>query len=531
MSLWWDFAVRHNRSPFFTTLVALLLIASVAAGAEGGAAPHFAILEFRVLGNTVLPNIDVERAVYEFLGEDKSFADIESARAALEAAYHAHDYGTVFVDIPEQQVNDGIVRLHVTEGRLRVARLEGARYFSERQVRAEIPEAAPGKVPRLGELQKELAAVNTQTADRTVVPILKAGPYPGTVDLALKVDDHLPLHLTVELNNQYSVDTDHLRGSVGLSYGNLFGQLDSIALQYQTTPTDLSQVGVFAGSYTSRPFGGGIRAAVTYIHSSSSVSTVGTLGVLGKGDIWSGRITIPVEFSTASTQSAFVGVDYKHFRDDIEVDANSSLLTPISYLNFTAGFNGDWRAEARQWSLGSSVNLGVRSLVNDADQFEEKRYLARPNYFYVRGDGSVVQALPAGFAFKLRLAGQFAADPIISNENFVITGADGVRGYLEAEELGDAGLKGTAQLDSPAWHPGSFLAVKGLVFYDAGRTHVLDPLDSQPAYVILSSYGAGFELTGRSSFTGDLTWARPLADGATTRRGESSLLFLVRGTF
>lgn len=509
----------------------LLLLASGAAPADEASTPHFAILEFRVLGNTALPTIDVERAVYPFLGEDKSFQDVEAARGALEAAYRAGDFGTVFVDIPEQDVNDGVVRLRVTEGRLRVARIEGARYFSERQVRSATPAAAAGEVPKLGELQREIAAVNAETTDRAVLPVLKAGPYPGTVDLTLKVQDHLPLHASVELNNEYSVDTSHLRASIGLSYGNLFGELDSVSLQYQATPAEPSQVGVLAASYTSRAFDGGVRASLTYIHSSSSVSTVGTLGVLGKGDIWSGRLTIPVEYSAATTQAVFVGVDYKHFRDAIAVDPTTELLTPISYANFTVGYNGDWRGGARQWSLTGSANLGIRGLVNDPAEFEGKRYLARPNYFYVRADGSVLQSLPLGLALKLRLAGQYAADPIISNENFVISGFDGVRGYLEAEELGDAGWKATAQLNLPTWQAGTAFGVRGLVFFDAGRTHVLDPLDAQPAYSILRSYGAGLAIAGNHGLAGDLTWARPLTDGATTRAGEARWLFVMRGAF
>ena len=511
-------------------LLALALFARTPLFAADAAPPHFAVIEYRVLGNTVLPIRDIERAVYPFLGADKTFEDVQKARDALQLAYRANDFGTVFVDIPEQDVGDGVVRLRVTEGRLRVTTISGAKYYSERKLLAELPAAKAGTVPRVGELQKELASVNSQTADRSIVPILKAGPEPGTVDLALKVEDHLPLHGSAELDNQYTVGTTHLRANVGLDYANLFDALDDISVQYQTSPEKTSQVGVLAAGYTSGPMAGGVRASLTYIHSSSSVPTVGALGVLGKGDIFSGRITFPLAFSAESTQSAFLGADYKHFLESINVDAVTSLVTPISYMNFSVGYSGDWRHETRQWSFFTSANFGIKGVVNDVTSFEDKRYLAPPGYFYLREDASFTQTIVGGVRLRLRLAGQFTGDPLVSNENFAISGFDGVRGYLEAEELGDSALKGTFQIDSPAVVVRS-VGGRVFAFYDAGRTKVVDALPGQADHALLRSFGGGLSLVGGTWLNSSVTWAYPISNSTATRQGESRVLFTVRGAF
>src|SRR6185295_4225589 len=200
--------------------------APFAAAAEGPAdaapAAKFDVMEFRVLGNTVLPPVDIERAVYPYLGPGKSIDDVQAARGALEQAYRSAGRGTVYVDVPEQDVEGGIVRLKVTEGQLRQVRVQGAQYFSGRQIRNALPAAAAHTAPDLPALQRELSALNTQTPDRMVVPVLKAGPVPGTVDLTLKVTDHLPFHGSLELNDQYTADTSRLRLLASLSYDNLF---------------------------------------------------------------------------------------------------------------------------------------------------------------------------------------------------------------------------------------------------------------------------------------------------------------------
>ncbi len=106
---------------------------SPAPPATGSAAPPvrtFFLQEYQVEGNTLLPTIEVERAVMTYLGENRSIKDIDAARGQLERAYHDRGYRTVVVNIPEQQVNQGIVRLRVTEAPVGKLHIEGSRYHS-----------------------------------------------------------------------------------------------------------------------------------------------------------------------------------------------------------------------------------------------------------------------------------------------------------------------------------------------------------------------------------------------------------------
>ena len=51
------------------------------------ASRRFNVMEYQVAGNTVLPNLAIEQAVYPWLGESKTIDDIDHARASLEKAY------------------------------------------------------------------------------------------------------------------------------------------------------------------------------------------------------------------------------------------------------------------------------------------------------------------------------------------------------------------------------------------------------------------------------------------------------------
>jgi len=502
-----------------------------AAPADAPAPPAFDILELRVLGNSVLEQRDIERVVYPHLGPNRTLADVEAARAELEKLYHDRGYGTVFVDIPEQEVADGIVRLHVLEGRLDRSTVSGARYFSDRKIRAGVPEAQAGKVPNLPLLQAQIATLNAQSEDRSVVPVLKAGAAPGTVDLALKVDDHLPAHAAVEFNNQATPDTSALRTSLTLSYADLFGRLDNLSLQYQTAPRDTKNVGVFALTYSSLVSDNGARLTFLFVDSRSDVSTVGALAVLGRGQIYGLRLIEPLGIAAGATHAFTAGIDYKHFNQAVEVNPTTSLTTPIDYVNFSAAYAGGARSDTQTLVTGLTANFGIRQLVNDVDTFENKRFLARPNYFYVRGNADWSVGLPHGFSVLTRAYGQYSVEPIIGNEQYAIAGADGVRGYLEAEQLGDIGIKGTLQLGLPPLRLGTAAEFDTFGFYDYGRAELLQPLSGEVPTVSLRSAGAGVSVRLWKDVQGTVTWAVPLVAGPRTAAHDDRILFVVRGTW
>src|SRR5277367_5085639 len=147
-------------------------------------AKSFPILEYRVEGNTLMPTIDIERAVMPYLGEGKTIKDVESARQSLEKIYHAHGYQTVLVNIPQQEVSSGIVRLTVIEAPVGQVQIKGSRFHSLQEINATVPQLQGGVVPNFNEVQKELAQFN-HTEDLHVTPVLRASATPGQVDVEL----------------------------------------------------------------------------------------------------------------------------------------------------------------------------------------------------------------------------------------------------------------------------------------------------------------------------------------------------------
>ena len=213
--------------------------------------PTFYIREYRVNGAHHLQPIEIQAAVYPFLGPGRTARDVEAARAALLKAYQDKNYTSVDVVVPPQSGARGIVYLQVNEltvGRLRV---HGSRYFDIENIKQEVPSLAEGKLIDFTQAQKDLVGVN-QLPDRRVTPAIQTGVIPGTMDVDLTVKDTLPLHGSLELNNRYSADTPSLRLNTSLSYDNLWQLGHSIGGSVQVSPQDISKVKVYTGFYTAR---------------------------------------------------------------------------------------------------------------------------------------------------------------------------------------------------------------------------------------------------------------------------------------
>jgi hemolysin activation/secretion protein len=499
----------------------------------------FDIDEFRVLGNQVLAPTTIERTVYPYLGPARTIDTVKQAADSLEKAYKAAGYGAVYVDIPEQEVVNGIVRLKVTEGKLQQVHVRGERYFSDRQILAALPALEIGKTPNLPEFQRELTALNARTVDRSTTPILKAGSEPGTVDVDLAVKDTLPLHGSLAYDNRHTADTTPNRATAALSYDNLWQRQDSVGVQYQTAPAKPSDAEVLMANYLGHINSEGAQAALSYTHTSSNVLALGTLGVLGKGSIYGAHWVEPLQNTAASSQSFNAGADYKDVLTSVLPNTPGStsagaVTAQVKYINWSAVYSGSWWRDGQFYSASTAANFGVRSVLNSANEFENARYNANPDYFYVRLGFSGNQTLPWGFAVMQRLNAQWADSPLVNNEQFSLGGADTVRGYLEAETLGDSGVAGTLEMHSPRLgpHAGATLSpLYGFLFVDGGVATLVDPLQGQRENVTLWSTGFGLRLENSRGLTGSVDYALPRRTGVRTQKDKSRIDFSLRYGF
>ena len=507
-----------------------------AASADSPTQRYLFIRKFKVEGGDhLLPSLDLQQAIYPYLGPYRTPSDVEQARASLEKAYRDKGYQTVSVRIPPQQVSNGIVYLEVVKGEIGRLRIEGSRYYSIDEIRREAPSLAEGTVPNFNQVTKDLVVLN-QLPDRRISPVLQAGEVPGTVDVDLNVKDTPPLHGSLEINNRYSADTTPLRIDGALDYDNLWQLGHVLGASFQLSPENLNEVKVFSGYYLARlPGVDWLSLMLQGTDQDSNVNTLGGIAVAGKGSTVGLRAIIALPVRPDFYHSISLGIDYKHFDQDILI-AGVDSTTPLTYYPLSAAYSATWVGKGYQTSFDPSLTLEVRGLNGSSSEaeFDNNRHGAEGSFLYFRGDLSHTRDLPEGFQAFGKIQGQVSDQPLVNSEQFSGGGLGTVRGYLESEELGDNALFGSVELRTPSL--GELLGKtvddwRLYVFGDGGILGLSDVLPEQKSTFDLASVGAGMRLRAWQHLNGSVDLGIPLAKGPNTVAYSPLLTFRVWGDF
>lgn len=498
--------------------LALLALAPLALGARaqevqaatrtpGGAAldTRFDVLEYVVVGNTTLDVESIERAVMPFLGPQRTMTDVEGARAALEATYQQRGFLSVAVDVPQQQVVDGVVRLEVVEGRVGRLRVRGARWYSLGAIIEAVPAAAEGTVPQFADVEQQLAAVN-RGEFLSVTPSLKPGRTPGTLDIDLSVEDRSPIVATAELNNYRAASTEPLRLLLGLRHVDLWGRRHAGSLGLIVSPQNLDQVRVLTASYA-WPLGGpdDPTMSVYALDSDSDTPTaIGGTTVFGGQTVVGLRRVAPLRPRLGVFHSWTAGIDWKRL---VQQD-----FPTLQYMPIQLAYSAVRPTRAATTQLDASLNLSFRGLGSDDEAFRARRYLGSASYASLRLDASHEGRVGGDWSLRLRLAGQYAQQPLVPAEQYALGGASTVRGYLESSAFGDRGLLASVELRGPNQKPfdSSPLTAQWVAFYDLGQLSIVDPLPEQLSRFGLAGAGVGVRIRHGRQLASSIEIARAL---------------------
>lgn len=491
--------------------------------------PIFYIQEYRIKGATKISNLEVEECVYPYLGPARTADDVEKARQSLEKTYHNKGYQTVSVIIPQQNPRHGIITLEVVEGTVGRLRVNGANWFLPSKIKAASPSMAEGGVPNMNDVQRDILALN-RLSDRRVTPELKPGSVPGTFDIDLNVEDKMPLHGSVELNNRYSPNTSELRLNAGISYANLFQLGHTIGFSGQIAPENPDDALVYSGYYLSR-VSDKLSLLFSAVRQDSDISTLGGGSVIGKGEVFTLRALFDMPSANGFYQSFGIGLDWKSFDEDLLVGAGINSA-PIEYYPVSANYGATWlHGEDAFTEFNSSLLFNLRGLGSDRTDYGKKRFGANGSFVVIKSDLSHTHDLKDDSQLFVKIQSQLSDKPLINTEQYSGGGLSTARGYFESTALGDNALFLTGEYRTKSLFGKSTkqqpLAneLRFHTFVDAGSLYIYDALPGQSSSTYLLSTGVGSRLRYNKIFNSSLDIAFPLNSVASVNQGDIRVTF------
>ncbi|MDB6054992.1 MAG: Hemolysin activation/secretion protein-like protein [Verrucomicrobiales bacterium] len=214
-----------------------------------------------------------------------------------------------------------------------------------------------------------------------------------------------------------------------------------------------------------------------------------------------------------------------------------NIRTEITYLPVSL----NWDA-SRPDKYGETI-LSINQSINIPGVFSHKKDFVNASgatnstdeYYIISGSLTREQKLVADINATMRLSGQWANGPLISNEQIPFGGMNGPRGYREGAEYGDTGWKVTFEPHTPLIEAGLVdgtqpMRVRGSIFMDYGERYLLEPSGRQER---LEMWGAGFGLSGTIGqffdFRFSVAW--PFTATPSTRAVDPHYYFAVAAQF
>lgn len=527
-------------------------------------ATRFAVTTYVIEGNTILKQSAIDAILDKYKGSEIQIGDVEKARIELEKAYHEAGYPTVLVNLPEQTIEDGVVKLQIIEAPLIEIAVTGNQYYRRYEILSKLPSVKYGAVLYEPTFAKELAALNANP-DVEVAPVLKPGSEPGTISLELKVKDRLPVHAKLEADNRGPVTTPRDRVLAEVQHTNLFGGDEILTASTVQTPTDWGAVQSYSLSFVD-PIIWPDHLLAVYASKSSSNSVLaggsvfaggGNITIAGNATIAGTRYYFPIFPGGKTVHQLAVGVDYKKLeRTEATFPGGLGTITvlkPIQYTPLSLAYSGTmldrmgvnrFTATVKGYVAGMIPGGRKQDFTGDPSDPINNPPLRRGS----TGTFAVLQAgydrsqpLPKDFLFTLHLDGQWASQPLIPAEQYFAGGMDTVRGYLNFETAGDHAVRGRAEILTPEllsipidriWQRQRSsdynVRLRLVAFYDAAKLWVAQPSPGQIDHFNLQGTGFGIRATLPKDvgvLKVDQGWA--LHETPTTKRGDTFVHFSV----
>lgn len=505
---------------------AVLALSAQAADEQDGIG-RFDIARFEVAGNTLLPAQAVDQILTPFTGKMRNFGHVQMALEALEAAYHKLGYNVVQVALPEQELNQGVVRFQVVETRIGKVRVEGNQVFDQDNIRRSLPGLVEGHTPNIADVSSSLKLANENPAKKTTLQ-LQGGDKDDEVDAVLKVTDDKAWRVSANLDNSGNKNTGESQLTMQFQHANIAGRDHVMSLQYTTTLEHPSQVSVYGIGYHLPLYAWGdsvdLFASYSNVDSGSVLAGIFNLQVSGRGTVLGARYNQHLRRVGDYESRLSWGLDYKEFQNDVALQG-IQLGNDVTVHPLSVAYSGN---------LGTAdgeVNVGVTALRNipggtkgSSADFDRVRAGSPAGYSLLRYNAGYSHALANDWQLRLALAGQYTPDALVPGEQFGAGGATTVRGFTEREVSNDVGHLVSAEIYTPNLCSGLenvAAQCRALAFYDAASVRRNDPLPGEVTRASIGSIGLGLRVSVAKYLMLQVDYGRVVDAGLTQNKGDS----------
>jgi hemolysin activation/secretion protein len=472
------------------------------------------VKQFEVIGSTVFTTEDFERITKEYINRPISLAELFEVRSKITQLYINNGFITSGAYIPPQDLEEGVVKIQISEGGIEDIQVTGTRHLNPAFVRSRISLATttPLNQRRLVEALQLLRLKN----DRLIQSIsaeLSTGTQPGESLLEVKVTEAPRWEAQLTLDNGRTPSVGTFRRQLQVTNFDLVGLGDTLALTYTNTDGSNS----LDTSYTIpfNPRNGTISLSGGFAFNRVVEEPFDILDIDSDSNYVELSVRQPIVQTT--TQEFALGLSITHQQSGAtllggeipfpSLGADAEGNTRITALRFFQDYTVQNKREVL--ALRSQFSLGLGGL-NPLDI--PPNPTPDGNFFVWRGQAQYVRLLAPDTFILLRGDVQLADRTLVPLEQFGLGGQESVRGYRQDLLLTDSGVFLSAEARIPLLRIRDADIVLQLTpFVDFGHGFN-QRSNTNPTQNDLISVGMGLLLRMGDRVTARLDWGIPLTD-------------------
>lgn len=458
---------------------------------------QFPLNGFEFSGNTEFSDEELLKVVNSFVGTSVTIIDLDRACSLITKRYQKRGAFLARAYLPEQKVEDGIVRIAIQEGSLGSVLVEGAVYYKDYFVEKYF-DALKDKPLNTKGIIRTMLLLN-ELPDLQARAVLNKGEKPATTDIVVKVEDKRPFHIDLDYNNAGAKLVSKHRFGATLRGSNFATQGDDIYIK------GVAGENINKFSYTdfgyAMPLGAnGTKLGLTYTYSNFNIGENFTvLDIEGDTHIGTLYLTHALARSRATNSDVTLSFDYKDIKNEMLDTVTSHDELRVLRLLFNVDHIDIWKGR-NYYSM--DVSYGIPDFLGSLAAVDEdcSRQGGGGEFFKLKFGYRRVQQLPWSIFAIAKVSMQFTPDMLPSSEQFVVGGVDSVRGYQQSAYLGDEGVLAGLELRIPPHFLADYTfpftdktwkdVMQFKAFIDYGEVSIKNPAQGQSQSTDIS--GAGF---------------------------------------
>lgn len=413
----------------------------------GGA--EVAINGLRFSGNTVFDAETLLGLVGSLKGASFDLAGLEKLVEKITSHYRAAGYPFATAYLPEQDLQDGVLRIDIIEGRYGRVQVKGDDPAAVSQAEQYLLPLQPEQLIRQALLERTTLLLG-DLPGVVIEPVLSPGADHGHGDLMVELKREQSYNVEAGVDNHGGFYSGMTRARLALNVNSPLMLGDQFTAQVLRTNMDLWM----GHANYSAPLGAsGWRGNVGYTNTRYTlgrdfVGSEGTakVGSLGVSYALLRSLRSNVMLSATLQEKAL----FNSYQNGEATERYRSKLLPLA-VQFNRLDEWGSTTGALTWSVGF--------LSKDDD-------VTRGNFRKVNLDLNRIQSLTSGFSFYGRFSQQIASKNLDSSERMSLGGVTGVRAYGTGEGYGDEGW--LTQLELRYTQD----AVTTYAFYDYGHIRI-----------------------------------------------------------